>query len=462
MSAQTIETTAETLAIHGGPKAFAKRTGRPQPKIGVEEFLSIAERFGFSAEALERIRAAVGDADLGSGPHLGRYLTSCARPKGVQFEQLARETFGVPFALGTSSGTAALHAAFVGVGVGPGTEVIVPALGFCATGLAAMQAGGVPVFCDVDESLQMDPRRIEALITPRTVAIAPTHHWGNVCDLEPILRIARARGLKVVEDCAQSPGAKYRGRHVGTWGDAGCFSISCYKIVGGGEGGLVLAHDERVFDRIRQCAEAGGLWRPDRFAPPRYEGELFPGTNYRMSELEAAVDVVQLAKLDAVCNRFRRVSRRVRSRLRTFREIVPQKINDAEGCLGYQLRFFPADGALSRRIAEALKAEGVSAGTRGPQAGPDWHLSKFMFPIILRTGHVPGGAVTEDPRYLARGGRADYRPGDCPVAEDLYAREVTVHLDQWYSDEDCDAVARAIDKVLGAFCTEDASAARWG
>jgi 8-amino-3,8-dideoxy-alpha-D-manno-octulosonate transaminase len=345
--------------------------------------------------------------------------------------------------------------------VGPGTEVILPALGFCATGLAVMQAGGVPVFCDVDESLQMDPRKIEALITPRTVAVAPTHHWGNVCDMEAILRTARPHNLKVVEDCAQTPGGKYRGRYVGAWGDAGCFSISSYKIIGGGEGGLVVTGDERTFDRIRQCAEAGGLWRPNRFAPPRYPGELFSGTNYRMSELEAAMDVIQLGKLDAICGRFRSVSRRVRSQLRTFREIAPQKINDAEGYLGYQLRFFPASHSLSRKIADALQAEGLSASTRGPQAGPDWHLSKYMFPIILRTGHVTGGAVTEDPRYLARAGAAEYRPENCPVSVDLYAREVTVQLDQWYDKADCDRVACALNKVLGAFCTEEMSVACW-
>ena len=105
----------------------------------------------------------------------------------------------------------------------------------------------MPVFCDVDESLHIDPRKIEAKITSRTVAMAPTCVMGGVPDLEPILAIARRHNLKVVEDCAQSPGAKYRGRPVGTWGDLGCFSISAYKIVGGGEGGLLLTNDERLF-----------------------------------------------------------------------------------------------------------------------------------------------------------------------------------------------------------------------
>ena len=166
----------------------------------------------------------------------------------------------------------------VAVGVGPGTEVIVPAIGFFATAAAVVMSKGVPVFCDVDQSLGMDPMKIEPLITPRTVAIVPTCVMGAVPDMDPILAVARKHHLKVIEDCAESPGRNTRGRYMGTLGDMGCFSISAYKIVGGGEGGLLVANDLRLFERACQLCECGGLTRPDRFAPPRYEGELFCGT----------------------------------------------------------------------------------------------------------------------------------------------------------------------------------------
>lgn len=450
------------LAIDGGPKAFVKRKGAGRPKLGVEEFLSVAERFGFKPAALKRIAKAVSDADLiGEGPHLGRYWGTPAPAKGEQMEALACRQFGVKYARVTSSGTGALHAAFVACGVGPGTEVICPALGFAATAMAAVLAGGVPVFCDVDESLQMDPTKIAALITPRTVALAPTHHWGGVVDMAPVRKVARKGGLKVVEDCAQSPGARYRGRHVGTLGDVGCFSISAYKIIGGGEGGMVISDNLRLFERACQTVEGGGLWRNPRFGPPRYKGELFVGSNYRMSEMEAAIDLVQLGKLEQVARRYRHVNRRVCRQLGNYAEIGPQRINDSAGAIGYMLRFFPATCELSARIADALRAEGISAGTRGAGHGPDWHLSRDMFPVVLRTGHIPGGSVFEDPRYLQRGGRAEYRPGLCPVAEDLFAREVSVGLDQWWNDEDCDHVAAGINKVLGAYCTPVRGKAAW-
>jgi 8-amino-3,8-dideoxy-alpha-D-manno-octulosonate transaminase len=459
------------LAIEGGPKAFPTMHGTKRPKIGVEEFLSIAERFGFSAEALERIRLVIADEDLGAGPTLARFAT--AQPpatKGEAFERLAREIFGVKHAMPCSSGTGALHSAFVAAGVGPGTEVIVPAIGFFATAAAVVMSKGVPIFCDVDRSLGMDPARIEPLVTSRTVAIAPTCVMGAVPDMDPILAVARKHGLRVIEDCAQSPGAKYKGRYVGTLGDMGCFSISAYKIVGGGEGGLLLTDDQRLFERACQLAECGGLTRPDRFAPPRYDGELFCGTNYRMSELEAAVDVVQLRKMPTLLRQYNTIKRTILGQLRTYREIVPQKINDPGGEAGYTIRFFPETVALGRKIAAALNAEGVGVGhfiwpsecsIRGSDAKPDWHVYSHMFPVTLKPDATASGCSFDCPIYREKGGHVEYRRGDCPVADDLFDRNVMIWLDPCYSDRDCRDIAAGINKVLSAYCTEDPHATKW-
>jgi len=279
--------------------------------------------------------------------------------------------------------------------------------------------------------------------------------------MDAIMRIARKHKLKVVEDCAQSCGARYRGKPVGTFGDMSIFSISAYKIVGGGEGGLILTNKKRLWERAQGTAECGGLWRPDRFAPPRYEGELFCGTNYRMSDLEAAVDVVQLQKMPAVVKRFRAVRTRVLKRLKTYRQIVPQRLNDPAGEVGYLLRFFPATIDLGVKICEALRAEGIGAGTRGKRPRPDWHIYAYMYPIMTEPGPANPNCGFDCARYRSAGGRVRYARGDCPVADDLFDRVVNVGLNQWYSAKDCRNIANGINKVLSAYCTEDPDAAKW-
>jgi len=422
------------LAIEGGDKAFTEMTGVPQPKVGVAEFLSIAQRLGFSDAAMQRLRSVISDDDLGNGPHLGRYYGSANPSMGEQFEALACAAFNVKHAYAVCNGTCALEFALIAIGVKKGDEVIVPATGFIATAMAAASQGATPIFCDVDASLQLDPRKLEALITPRTVAVMPTHHMGFVCDMAPVMEIARRRGIRVIEDCAQSPGATYRGQPVGSIGDIGCFSISSYKIIGGGEGGMVITNDDLLFDRLRQAAEGGGLWRPNRFAEPRYEGELFIGSNGRASELESAVNVVQIQKLAGVVSRQRHVWQRIRTQLPQVKEIEWQKSNDPEGDIGYMMRFFPCDDAIGQKIAEALQAEGVGAGYRGSEAAPDWHLYRDHFPLFAEHGEQCAAEK-------------------CPVATDLHNRCIGMGLNQWWSDTDCDHVAEGINKVLDAYCT---------
>ena len=467
----TNQMSEQKLAIDGGPQAFQQQHGPRRPKIGVDEFMSIAERFGFSSESLGRIRSAISDDDLGEGPTLSRFLTAHPpQSKGEAFEHAAKEIFGSKYALPTSSGTGALHSAMVAVGVGPGSEVIVPAIGFFATAATVVAAKGVPIFCDIDESLCIDPKKIETLITPRTVAIAPTCVMGAVPDMDPILEVARKHKLKVVEDCAQAPGAKYKGLYVGTLGDIGCFSISCYKIVGGGEGGLLLTDDERLYERACQLAECGGLTRPDRFAPPRYAGELFCGTNYRMSELEAAVNVVQIQKMPALVERYNTIRKNILSQLKNYKEIVPQKITDANGGVGYMIRFFPETVDLGRRIAAALNAEGIGIGRfiwpaecdiRGADAPPDWHVYRDMFAVMQQSDHAGSGCPFSCPTYDEKGGRVEYNQGDCPVADDLFDRNIQIWFDPGYDEEDCRNIADGINKVLSAYCTEDENGHNW-
>ena len=456
------ERQAQKLALEGGLKAVTTIEGKGKPKIGLEEFMSVVERFGLPAEAVGRVRGVLSDEDFAAGPYLANYYSNMKETRNQAFARVAREIFDVKYALPVSSGTAALHSAFVAAGVKPGTEVICSAIGFYATAAAVVMAKGVPVFCDVDESLHMDPTKIEALINKRTSCLAPTHVMGSVAKMDAIMKVAKKHKIPVVEDCAQSCGGQVKGKYVGTWGDLGIFSISAYKIVGGGEGGLVVTNNAKMYDAACILSEGGGLTRPVRFAEERYPGELFVGTNYRLSELEAAIDVVQLKKMPALFKRFHNAKMRILGQLKTFAEITPQKLNDPDGEVGYVLRFFPETLELGRQIVAALNAEGVGCGMRGDSTVPDWHIYHYMFPLVLQQGAVgqdncPFGCE----RYKQAGGKVDYHKGQCPVADDLFQRMISIGLNQWYSAADCKHIATAINKVLGAYCTEDAKATGW-
>ncbi|MDP6116154.1 MAG: aminotransferase class I/II-fold pyridoxal phosphate-dependent enzyme [Planctomycetota bacterium] len=449
--ATTNDRQTEQLALQGGMKAVSGIEGKGEPKIGAEEFMSIAERFGLSEETLAKIRDAVEAEDWGGGPFLANYYCGLPESRVQAYERTARELFGSPFAIGVSSGTGALHSAFVAAGVKPGTEVICPAIGFYATAAAVGMAGGVPVFCDVDNSMTMDADLLEPLINERTVALAPTHPMGNICHMDKIMAVAEKHGLKVVEDCAQACGGRFNGQLVGTFGEFGCFSISAYKIVGGGEGGLVLTKIQRDWDRVNGLAEGGGLWRPVRFAEPRYEDELLIGTNYRMSDLEASVNVVQLGRMEETVERFRHTKQRVVSQLESFAEITPQLRHDPAGDVGYQLRFFPDTVELAVKIAEALNAEGIGAGTRGGNERPDWHIYHYMYPLKDYAGcSCYDGDASKT-----------YDKGACPVADDLFERVVSIGLNQWYTEGDCDQIAAGINKVLRAYCTPASDGKPW-
>jgi hypothetical protein len=152
---------------------------------------------------------------------------------------------------------------------------------------------------------------------------------------------------------------------------------------------------------------------------------------------------------------------RILAQLKTYREIVPQKLNDPEGEIGYLLRFFPETIELGQVIVEALNAEGISCSMRGRNAPPDWHVYSGMFPIMLQCGATAENCPFECPLYHQQGGRIEYAKGDCPVADDLFDRNVSVRLDQWYTETDCRSVAHGINKVLSAFCVEDLDAGAW-
>ncbi len=230
-----------------------------------------------------------------------KWLTMGARTE--EFEQHFAIFSGSKHAIAVANGTAALHLALLAAGVGPGDEVIVPDITFVASANAAVYAGATVVLADVigDGDLTVDPADIARKITERTKAIVPVHLAGYPCRMDEIDEIARSHGLAVVEDCAHSPGARYAGTHTGGFGLAGCFSFFSNKNLATGEGGMVITNDDEVARHLRTMRShgmsSGTTARHSNFSWGYDVTGL--GFNYRISEIEAALGIVQLGKLPA-------------------------------------------------------------------------------------------------------------------------------------------------------------------
>jgi perosamine synthetase len=252
-----------------------------------------------------------------------KYITQCIQSNWIssqgQFVKDFEKTFAdfheMPFALTTSSGTTALHLALLGIGLERGEEVIVPVSTFGATANAVVHAGGVPVFVDIDpDTCCIDPGLVKKAITPRTKAIIPVHLYGHPANMPEILKIASEHGLRVIEDCAESLGARVEGRLTGTMGDVACFSFFSNKVITTGEGGMVLTRDQIIHDRMRQFRDHG-------MSPARKYWHEYAGYNYRMTNIQAAIGLAQMERMDTFLEIRANLARRYEEQLSGLRGI---------------------------------------------------------------------------------------------------------------------------------------------
>lgn len=240
-------------------------------------------------EEIELIRQAVLSGWVVQGPFV------------KQFEEKFAHYAEAKFAVATTSCTSALHIALAALGIGPGDEVIVPAFTWISTANVAVYMGATPVFCEIDlATFNLDPAQLEAKITPQTKAIIPVHLFGLAADMDPILDLAQKHNLYIVEDAACGFGALYNGKHVGTFGEAGCFSFHPRKAVTTGEGGIILTQDEQ-FNTLCQELRNHGASRTDLARHTGKAGFLLAeynhlGYNYRMTDIQGAMGVAQMDK----------------------------------------------------------------------------------------------------------------------------------------------------------------------
>jgi dTDP-4-amino-4,6-dideoxygalactose transaminase len=291
--------------------------------------------------------------------------TSISDGSGIigQFEREFAAATDSSFALAVTNGTAALHSAYFAVGVGPGTEVLVPAYTWHATATPVLQCGAVPVFCDIDPlTLTIDVDDLTRRITPRTRAVCAVHMWGSPAEMDRIVEVARRHDLAVIEDCSHAHGASYDGRPVGSWGNVGCFSLHASKPVAAGEAGVAVTDDPGLFDRMLL------LGHPGRLATSQAAGTFDPGivdlgVKYRPHAFAVHLARSSLKRLDQENERRGRIWATIRDELQDSNHLAPtQKLPRGEwgGYYNYVIDFVGArEGGCAEDVARLARSRGV-------------------------------------------------------------------------------------------------------
>ncbi len=422
----------EKLALYGGPKA------KPTPALPM---------YPGGLEIGDEERAQV--LEVLDNKYLFRYYGPAnVQSKVAKLEEEFAQRFGSAHALAVTSCTGALITSLVACAVGPGDEVLVTGYTFFASCAAIVAAKAIPVIVEVDETLTMDPEDMERKITPSTRAVVVVHMRGVSCNMDAVMRIAKKHNLIVIEDAAQAVGGTYKGKSLGTFGDCGCYSFQYHKIITAGEGGMVVTDDDRLYDRCMSYHDTAACWRPNRFAEQRYEGELFCGTNYRMSELTGAVMLAQLHKLDMLLENMRKNQRRIAGQIENVPGIKLRPVNDPEGDTGICLMFYLEKKDQVSLFAEALQAEGVPAAGVYNSGLPDWHIYAHWKHVLEKKTPTPEGCPWTCPYHT--GEEVTYSADMNPNTLEYLSRVVHLDIAPQMTEEDCDMTAAAIQKVASA------------
>jgi len=314
-------------------------------------------------EAGEEEIAAI--AQVIRGGQLFRYHEGgeCAR-----FEERYARFLGIGHVALTASGTNALTAATIALGLGPGDEVLVPAHTYMATALAVLAAGAIPVIVDVDESITIDPDAVDAAVGPRTRGVIPVHMWGASCNMDAIMAVARRRGLLVIEDACQGVGGGFQGRKLGTIGDVGAFSFNFYKNMTAGEGGAVVCDDEAIMQRARCVVD------PCHFYWSGRQEDLVPfaSNGARANEFQGAMLNVQLDRIEGMVEAMRAEKRQIRERTRHLEELGLRQtpVHSPEHECAAHTMFLLPDAASAEAFRENLPC--AIAGKTGRHTYNEW------------------------------------------------------------------------------------------
>jgi len=367
-------------------------------------------------------------------------------PDGTRVRALEEgfaKLYGVRSAVACTSGTAAVHTAIASLNLEPGSEIITSPVTDFGTIAGMIYQGCIPVFADWKPgAYNLDPEDVARKITDRTAAIVPVHLFGNPCDMDAIMAIAREHRLPVIEDCCQAYCTSYRGRFVGSIGSIGCFSMQESKHLPAGEGGLVITNSEDLATRMELFRDKGWQTR----GKPGQRKYVFLGLNYRMNELTAAVGLVQLRKVEQVVQTRNRLGVRLTELVADLPGLNPAPVTEG-GSHSYWAYPIQVTGRDAEAFARALRAEGLPCG---------WgYTGKPIYLCAHALSEKRTFGTSEWPFASTSYGRAiEYAPGLCPVAERELLETIIIGLDESWQDADVEAAAEIIRRVAeGQPCT---------
>lgn len=352
----------------------------------------------------------------------------------LTFEAELSEKLGVKHSILMTCGKAALMSALVGMGIGPGDEVIVPAYTYIATAIAVTAVGAIPVIAEIDDSLTLDPADTERKITPHTKAIIPVHIQGFPSDMDKIMALAKKHGIYVLEDACQSVGGSYKGKRLGTIGDAGAFSFNYYKVITAGEGGALMTDSREIFERALIYHDSSAI----AYFGNQLESfttEQFCGSEFRVSEFTGAIMREQLKKLDSILCDLRRNKAYLIDKLSGVYKFI--RSNDIEGDCGTTLAFWFDSEAEAIAFKRKADAAGYY-GTRPIDTGK--HVYSNWTPIMNKKGAFHPAF---DPFKMEanRGLQHNYTPDMCVKSLEYLSRAVYIGVDP---DMDTDALDRMV------------------
>lgn len=339
-------------------------------------------------------------------------------PKIAEFEQKFADYVGAKYAVAVSNGTAALHIACMAAGIGEGDEVITTPITFAASANCALYCGATPVFADIDPvTYNILPESIEACVTERTKAIIPVHYTGQACDMDAIHKIADRYNLIVIEDAAHAVGAEYKGKKIGSLSDMTEFSFHPVKHITCGEGGIVTTNREDLYEKLK-LFRTHGITREEKFLHkvdgPWYYEQIDLGYNYRITDIQAALGISQLGRIDKFLEKRKKIAAKYDEAFRDFDGIeIPKQAEYSNSA--YHLYVIKVDKSIRKALFEYLRANNIGVNVH--------YIPVYTFPYYREHG---------------------YENVKCENAEKLYESIISIPIYYDLSDEEQDYV---IDKI---------------